>query len=452
MKRVASALLLFAACTTESVNVGNSITPTTQHVLGDTRWALRFGGGGNDSVGTIAMDSNGDVIAAGVFQSADFGHGLVEPATGAATFLTKRSAGDGGEVWTRIFESSGAAAFIGDVAVDEAGDVYIAGTYGGQPTGIGTVTFDGHQLTAEADTFLAKLDRDGAVLWVRGLGSATFANTADIAVGGGRIYQVGSFRGTLSFPTGSFTALPDTESTYVAAYDTDGTLLWGRTAMTTSTRSDDGVVPGGVAIASDGDVMLSASFVGTITFGGVELASGDLGKALVARYSPAGDLRWRELTAVTDFSAGPIATRSDGTRVVLVEAHVPGSAVVASDHDGDPVWRVDPSPYSWSATALTLADATVIAGNTISRVELGDVSIPQSMLFVAAFDQDGAYRESRAFGGPTQLGPQRITDIATQNGAVAFSATTSSDIDFGTGPVGYGGHSFDGAIVYLAPP
>jgi hypothetical protein len=159
-----------------------------------------------------------------------------------------------------------------------------------------------------------------------------------------------------------------------------------------------------------------------------------------------------ELTAVTDYAAGPIATRPDGTHVVLVEAHVPGSAVVASDHDGDPVWRIDPSPYSWSTTAVTLADATVIAGNTISRVELGDVSIPQSMLFVAAFDPDGSYVDSRAFGGPTELGGHMITDLATRNGAVAFTATTSSDIDFGTGPVGYGGHSFDGVIVYFAPP
>jgi hypothetical protein len=74
------------------------------------------------------------------------------------------------------------------------------------------------------------------------------------------------------------------------------------------------------------------------------------------------------------------------------------------------------------------------------------------MLFVAAFDPDGSYVDSRAFGGPTQLGPQTITGIATRNGAVAFSASTSSDIDFGTGPVGYGGHSFDGVIVYFAPP
>ncbi len=110
------------------------------------------------------LDSAGDVITLGTFSgTADFGAESLTGAGGTDLFVTKVDAA-GNFLWT--IQSSGAASLSTDagLAVDQAGDLYVSGSF------IGVADFGGVQFDASAgaDGFVSKLSGTiGSFLWTK---------------------------------------------------------------------------------------------------------------------------------------------------------------------------------------------------------------------------------------------------------------------------------------------
>src|SRR5262245_33471994 len=103
------AVCLVAAC-------GDPVAKPEPAAIGTPRWAASFGANGNDDGSIVAIDSLGDVIAAGDL------NGLVVPIDMTpvdigppGAFITKHAAASGMQVWT--LQLSGA---------DTSSNVYIA--------------------------------------------------------------------------------------------------------------------------------------------------------------------------------------------------------------------------------------------------------------------------------------------------------------------------------------
>jgi len=132
------------------------------------------------------------------------------------------------------------------IAVDGSGNVYVTGTSSGSGWGC---PVQGHG--GATDTFVARLDSSGALIWNTFLGGAGWDGGPAIALGGsGNIYVAGRSNGTWGAPL-----LPHTFGTYdafAARLDSSGNLAWN-----TFLGGSGGDNSRGIAVDSSGNIYLS---------------------------------------------------------------------------------------------------------------------------------------------------------------------------------------------------
>lgn len=152
-----------------------------------------------------------------------------------------------------------------------------------------------------SDAWVAKYSTEGALLWTRQLGTSEADGSAGIATDGeGNVYISGGTGGSL----GGANQGDPSGNTYVAKYSRDGTLLWTRQLGTSTWDSLHGVATDG-----GGNVYISGYTNGAL--GGANRGQID---AWIAKYSTGGALRWKRQLGTSEADA------SNG---------------VAADHDGN---------------------------------------------------------------------------------------------------------------------
>jgi hypothetical protein len=236
----------------------NSIFVSKLDTGGNLLWAKQFvGDSGNftEAFGPgqdIAVDSTGDVYTTGTFfATADFdpGPGTFNLNSGGheEAFVSKLDA-VGNFVWAKGFAAQSDSGSTGAaVAVDQAGDVYTAGSF------TGTVDFDPGPGTfnltstinslgaAEQNAFIAKLDSNGNFLWAkRSAGSVGGALAVD---GAGNVYATGG--------------------SGVTKLDSAGNFLWADQFE----GIGGGQISGGaIAVDGLGDIYTTGGLRGTVDF------------------------------------------------------------------------------------------------------------------------------------------------------------------------------------------
>lgn len=220
---------------------------------GSERWTIQFGSDPYDEVGSLTLDSSGNIYVVGSKFVHTDGHGpdykigflskydsdsnelwtkvfkfpdssnaksvvvnqsgeiyiagqnikLNSYPVGAIDALLKKYSSVGNEIWTREFGAPSAKASINSVTVDSSGNIYVAGT-------------------SYSDAFLRKYDSSGNELWTSQFGSSggseAFSVSTDIS---GNIYVAGYIN--------SYT--PDQvrsngDDAFVRKYDSSGNELW----------------------------------------------------------------------------------------------------------------------------------------------------------------------------------------------------------------------------------
>lgn len=165
---------------------------------GDVAWSLKLEGEGSEEVIDLALDEEGNVYAAGVFES-DVRVGDIALANSAArahdTWLSKIDR-DGAPVWATAYGGEGFDQPLG-VAHGQRG-VYLTGRFDGD------LSFGAHGLTAEGDAydiFVASFESQGGEpRWARSLGSDGDDQPADVVLDDGRgVYVAGYTSGPLMF-------------------------------------------------------------------------------------------------------------------------------------------------------------------------------------------------------------------------------------------------------------
>jgi hypothetical protein len=159
-----------------------------------------WGGAGNETASSVALDSSNNVYVAGSFtDTVDFNpagplHTNLT-ANGQDAFLCKYDK-DGAFLWVRAWGSNGQDR-VNTVDVDGKGNAYVIGCFNG------TVDFNPEgpihtTLTAvEQDAFLCKYDKDGTFQWARAWGGSQGEDGYCLAVDpAGYVYCVGDFDST----------------------------------------------------------------------------------------------------------------------------------------------------------------------------------------------------------------------------------------------------------------
>ncbi len=201
---------------------------------GDFVWARTAGDGGLDQGRSIITDGAGAVYITGDFNgSGDFDTDgasvLTLTSDGLDLFLLKLDA-NGSFVFVRQIGGPGYFGSGYSVTIDLTGNILLTGTFEG------TMDFDpgpstySLSATGSTDTFICKLDNNGAFVWARVMGGANFEEAYSIVADMNNNYTIiGYFYSTVDFDPGAgifeLTVTGDQEI-FICQLDQNGNFNW----------------------------------------------------------------------------------------------------------------------------------------------------------------------------------------------------------------------------------
>lgn len=204
------------------------LDPEAEFQWGNTWPAIGFGG---DNF--IAIDDNNKIYVLGKFNDAfdfDPGPGVELVTTNVVdTFLCKIDT-NGSLIWVRSTESLHGSCSPSGIALDDAGDIYIAGSF------IGELHFnsssDYTSITSNNgffDVFLCKYDSSGQFQWVQTWGGSRLDVPMGIAAGNtSKVYVTGSIGEATDFDPGPGVEIQgefDHRSQFLSIFNTEGDFL-----------------------------------------------------------------------------------------------------------------------------------------------------------------------------------------------------------------------------------
>jgi hypothetical protein len=209
---------------------------------GEVQWTRQFGSPAFDAANGVAVDATGAYVT---------GHTLGtlpgQTSSGGADALVRKYDSNGNELWTRQFGT--AADDLGIKLAADGSSVYVTGWTLG--------ALAGQSSAGRFDTYVRRYDTNGNELWTRQFGTPASDVSFDIAVHSSGIYVLGKTRGTFPGQTnqGGF-------DLYLAKLDHDRNLVWVREFG--STADDPPVFIGGSVAVNDSGVFVASSLGGPL--------------------------------------------------------------------------------------------------------------------------------------------------------------------------------------------
>lgn len=277
---------------------------------GNWLWAVRAGSSSSDYGWDIDVDSSGNVYLTGYFKNtADFGSSSLTSYGGSDIYAAKL---DSNGNWLWVVQAGGTGDDMGyGIGVDNNGDTLITGKF------MGTATFGATTLTSLgfSETYVAKLDADGAWLWALKAGGTNVDEGHDVAADPqGNVYLTGIFRGSSTFGTIGLTA-DGYSDVFVAKLDPDGNWLWAkRGGGDHGTYGDQAY---GIAVDATGNTFLTGYFYGTGSFGSTSFTSLGSHDLFVAKIAANGDWLWANHAGGTGSDTGWGVDVNSGGEVFL---------------------------------------------------------------------------------------------------------------------------------------
>jgi len=253
--------------------------------MGAHLWSRRFGDAVAQAGVGVAVDKLGNIVVIGDFAGTiDLCGGALTSAGLTDVFVAKFDSG-GNHLWSKRFGDAKAQNGHG-IAVDDAGDVVITGSFAGKiDLGGGAITAAG-----ATDVFVAKLDPSGAYLWGKTFGGAQGDSGKAVAVDpAGNVVLTGEMGSAVDFGGG---ALPFGGATdvFLASFTAAGNYVWAKSFGNTAAQT-----AGGVAVDAAGSVVLTGDVAGAANFGGGLLTSAGSTDVFVARFTVGGMHLWSKL-------------------------------------------------------------------------------------------------------------------------------------------------------------
>ena len=263
---------------------------------GNTIWTRDVGGSATTVVSAVASDRSGGVLVSGEFADGNLISPSITRIGDNDAFVAKLDSA-GNNVWAQNFGGAGAKAHAKGLAVDTAGNAYLAGWFENA-----SLTTPGMSRLGSRDALLVKIDPSGQTVWSRGFGggnasTSAYANAVAVAPTG-KIYLAGNFEFS-DLATPPLTRVSLGSHGMLIGLDAQGAVQWAERF---------GAADGFPTFASAVDVDASGnvfSCVNSRSFKGIDVpgvAGAGSGSAYTFRYDASGKLLWSHATS------GPSAT------------------------------------------------------------------------------------------------------------------------------------------------
>ncbi len=394
-------------------------------------WAAAGGGGGSDVGNAIAVDAAGNSYVAGYFTgTATFGTNTLTSAGNTDIFITKHNS-SGQLLWVR--QAGGLGYDVGrGIALDALGNCYVTGGYEGEAAFNGTTTLTNTSPTSFSDVFLVKFDPAGTLVWARSAGGelAHDEGTAVVVDGAGNVLLTG--RSVLDTFAGQPVA--NQGRIFVAKYDTNGVEVWARKAGSYSGGNlDTGT---GIATDSNGNIFVTGVFYSPVAaFGAGTLANLGNADMFLMKLDAAGTLQWVQQAGGTgEDSASGVAVGSDGS-AYLVGA-TGGNASFSGSNVTSLAGAVSDAFVTKYAPNGTVVWVRQMGGSGVSAARAVAVD-PAGTVHVTGYFSGAATFGTNTLGGIAGSYDSFLTRLDT-NGVFAFvqqagGADLSGDFGLGVG-------------------
>ena len=251
------------------------------------------------------------------------------------------------------------------VATDASGNIFMTGYFAGSTITFGTTTLTS---AGSGDVFIVKYDTNGNVLWAKSAGGNDYDLGNSITTdASGNVFITGMFESdTITFGTTVLTNADNTglyEDIFIAKYDTNGNLLWAKSAG--GTAAD---VSNSVATDTNGNVFITGYFHSpAITFGSTTLTNTTAlyEDVFIVKYDTSGNMIWAK-------SSGSSSSSSPSDRGQSVATDTSGNVFMTGYFEG--------ASITFGTTTLT---------NTYA--DFGDV-------FIVKYDANGNVLWSKSVG------------------------------------------------------
>lgn len=252
---------------------------------GNFVWGRSFGGAADDIFSTLALDSLGNVYAAGAVSSSsidlDPGAGTAFHTTaGAQDIMAVRLDPAGNHLWSDTAGGTGND-LVSDIAVDRFGALVLTGSFFGTTDLDPTAGVANRTANGSSDTFLASWDFAGNLSWAHAWGGSSSDNAYALTLSPtGDLYLCGALSSTgVDFDPGSGTFLLGSGGAgdaWLSSFDSQGQFRWAQIYGEGGVQSNQVAVS--VALDGRGNVYCSGTFVGRVDF--------DFGNSVHALNSP----------------------------------------------------------------------------------------------------------------------------------------------------------------------
>jgi hypothetical protein len=433
------------ACWDGSVDVApDAVTPSVEHASpnGVGAWSQTADSTGDDTQVAVVADSTGFWVAGAIGGSANIGCG---PHATAAAYVAKYAA-TGTCLWATYID--GGYVDASALALDAAGSVYVAGSFGGD------ARFNGGSRSSVGglDGFLMKVSSDGIFGWARTFGGTDDEYVYAVAAKPGHVAVAGAFNATTSLGGALLVSHGDADG-FVAQY-TDAGTFEGQHGF--GDQGWDAV--NSLAFAPSGNLVAAGTFVGNVAFGGQSLTGAGGQDAFLAIYDAClAPVAARKMGGAGDDAAHGLVV--DGAHVVTSgyfthEAafgqtsalagsgqHTAFVATYATDLSFVDLRTIDSDgEVIPEAMAPDANGGVVVTGHFTGSMVLGSHNYTANGAtngFVAAYDNAASLRWTTVFGNGTARG----LGVASAQGLTVVAGDFTGSVDFGQGAVASGSAS-----------
>ncbi|MEO0844395.1 MAG: SBBP repeat-containing protein, partial [Cyanobacteria bacterium J06643_5] len=271
------------------------------------------------------------------------------------------------------------------LAVDDDGNTYVTGDFNQ------TAKLDDKTITRNAgntdvfDVFVAKLDKDGKVLWAEEFGGTRNEYVEDIALDSeGNTYITGT------------TEQSEGTDIFVAKFDKDGVSQWSKNFSNFNNNEASGI-----EVDKDGNTYLTGEFKSSLQFGDDTLTGGFEDEVFVTKLDSKGDVVWAKdfdnLVSGYSHEAADVVVDKEGNSYLFMDAGGEGtykaSVTKLNKSDGSEAWKKEFSSNSYmeaESIAIDSQDNIYIAGEFEETVSFGNTSLQGGEggdVFVAKLDK-----------------------------------------------------------------